>query len=270
METWPPLFRGTFVLFTLRVIVGYKRGLHHPPTAPRYRTPVGDDHCSPSRHEIAEVHRGGKKKKRKKSEKKKRGREEEKARERIDLSFVIERESRLVDPYVFPVFSIKRKWSPGAQTMLARTLGSKSRALRTCESIIISSRLPLFAYSLRSNRAHPFAGVRWCRTRGLSVDICLRTRVFHPALVHACRNHFRFNRYRNASFENFYPRASSLSLSLSSWLSFENSPLSMNLSHLKYIYYIYLSYLVSSIVDIDKNLSSFTIKHKIRPFVLAR
>lgn len=52
---------------------------------------------------------GEEKKKRKKSEKKKRGREEEKARERIDLSFVIERESRLVDPYVFPVFSIKRK-----------------------------------------------------------------------------------------------------------------------------------------------------------------
>ena len=70
METWPPLFRGTFVLFTLRVIVGYKRGLHHPATAPRYRTPVGDDHCSPSRHEIAEVHRGGKKKKGKKAKKK--------------------------------------------------------------------------------------------------------------------------------------------------------------------------------------------------------
>lgn len=52
---------------------------------------------------------GEEKKKKEKKRKKKRGREEEKARERIDLSFVIERESRLVDPYVFPVFSIKRK-----------------------------------------------------------------------------------------------------------------------------------------------------------------
>lgn len=100
---------GTFVLLSVESSSGTNEVyISHPRLVTEHR----DDHCSPSRHEIVEVE--------KKGEKKREWYGGEKARERIDLSFVIERTERHGPTHRFSRFH-QTKMIPGADNARENT-----------------------------------------------------------------------------------------------------------------------------------------------------